>query len=54
MYDEGALAKTGLGTLTVFGVGVGIDWLLALSIALILIGAFTYRTVKRSQIKGRG
>lgn len=52
MYDEGALAKTGLGTLTIMGVGVGLDWLLALAIALILIGAFTYRTVQRNKVRG--
>jgi Na+-transporting NADH:ubiquinone oxidoreductase subunit NqrE len=52
MYDEGALAKTGLGTLTIFGVGVGIDWLLAIVIALILIGAFTYRVAKRNGTRG--
>lgn len=52
MYDEGALAKTGLGTLTIFGVGFGIDWLLAIAITLVLIGAFTYRTVKRNSVRG--
>lgn len=54
MYDEGALAKTGLGTLTIFGVGVGLDWLLALAIVMIVTGALGYRTVKRTQIRGRG
>jgi hypothetical protein len=49
MYDEGALAKTGLGALTIAGVGITLDWLLAISIALILLGALTYRVVTRNR-----
>jgi len=52
MYDEGALAKTGVGALTIAGVGFTLDWLLGLAIALILIGALTYRVVTRNRADG--
>ncbi|MER5180553.1 hypothetical protein ABT009_19635 [Streptomyces sp. NPDC002896] len=46
-YDEGGLARTGVGALTLFGVSVTLDWILAVAVTLILVGAFTYRAVTR-------
>ncbi|MCI3277615.1 hypothetical protein [Streptomyces cylindrosporus] len=52
MYDEGALAKTGVGALTIAGVSLTLDWLLGLAIALILLGAVSYRIVTRNRADG--
>jgi hypothetical protein len=50
MYDEGSLAKTGVfGGLTFLGVTVTVDWLIALVVTLIVVGAFTYRYATRGR-----
>jgi hypothetical protein len=46
-YDDGALARTGIGAITLFGVSVTLDWILAVAVTLVLAGAFTYRAVTR-------
>lgn len=46
-YDDGALARTGVGALTLFGVSVTLNWILAVAVGLVLVGAFTYRAVTR-------
>ncbi|WSQ06851.1 hypothetical protein OG604_03360 [Streptomyces sp. NBC_01231] len=51
-YDDGALARTGVGAITLFGASVSLNWILAIAVALVLVGAFTYRTVTRHQ-RGR-
>jgi hypothetical protein len=48
MYgDNGSMAGTGLGTLSMFGHNVSLNWVLAGAVALILAGALTYRLAKR-------
>jgi hypothetical protein len=51
-YDDGALARTGVGAITLFGVSVSLNWVLAIAVTLVLVGAFTYRAVTRHQ-RGR-
>jgi hypothetical protein len=51
MYDEGAMASTGAGVLVIGGIGFTLDWLLAIAVGLILVGALTYRVVKKKQAR---
>lgn len=46
-YDEGSLAKTGVGSIVVFGASVSLNWLLGVAVALVLVGAFSYRWANR-------
>lgn len=46
-YDDGALARTGVGAITLFGVSVSLNWILAVAVLLVLGGAFTYRAATR-------
>ena len=48
-YDDGALARTGVGAITRFGASVSLNWVLAVAVTLVLVGAFTYRAVTRRQ-----
>ncbi|MEU9443818.1 hypothetical protein AB0D42_23520 [Streptomyces sp. NPDC048304] len=42
-YDEGALAKTGVGAITLFGTTITLGWIVTAVVAAVLIGAFAYR-----------
>ncbi len=42
-YDGEKLAYTGAAGLTMFGVQVGMDWLVGVAVGLIVLGAVLYR-----------
>lgn len=46
MYNEGTLAYTGVGV-SVFGATIGLGWVIAGGVGLIVVGALLYRFAKR-------
>jgi hypothetical protein len=50
MYDNGALAYTGVG-LNLFGLNIGIQWLILLGVVLIAFGIALVRGVRRRSVR---
>lgn len=51
-YDGEKLAYTGAAGVTLFGVSVGLDWLLVIAVALVVLGAVLYRFGSRRRHRG--